>query len=57
MKLDQSDRRILRDLVKRVTELATILEIALFDTHTCENHPERFDQWTEIAHQEVNNYQ
>lgn len=26
-----------------------VLELILKDTHTCENHPERFDQWTRIA--------
>jgi len=26
-----------------------VLEMILKDTHTCENHPERFDQWTRIA--------
>ena len=25
----------------------------LKDTHTCENHPERFTRWTEIARQEI----
>jgi hypothetical protein len=25
------------------------LEIVLLDTHTCEFHSERFDQWTRIA--------
>ena len=25
------------------------LEIVLLDTHSCENHPERFDQWAAIA--------
>lgn len=30
-----------------------ILEIVLLDTHTCENHPERFDEWIRIAHQVV----
>ncbi len=31
-----------------------VLEIILKDTHTCENHPERFDQWTEVADELVN---
>ncbi|MDO9542044.1 MAG: hypothetical protein Q7J98_06945 [Kiritimatiellia bacterium] len=30
-----------------------VLEIVLLDTHTCENHPERFDEWAKIAHQVV----
>lgn len=31
-----------------------VLEMILKDTHTCENHPERFDQWTQIARSLVN---
>ncbi len=30
-----------------------VLEMILKDTHTCENHPERFDRWSEIARREV----
>ena len=26
-----------------------VIEMILKDTHTCENHPERFTQWTQIA--------
>lgn len=26
-----------------------VLEMILKDTHTCDHHPERFDQWAEIA--------
>jgi hypothetical protein len=29
------------------------LEMILKDTHTCENHPERFDIWTQIAREEI----
>ena len=29
------------------------LEIILKDTHTCENHPERFGRWTRIAREEI----
>jgi hypothetical protein len=25
----------------------------LKDTHTCENHPERFTRWVEIAREEI----
>ncbi len=28
-----------------------VFEMILKDTHTCENHPERFTQWTDIAQQ------
>jgi hypothetical protein len=30
-----------------------VLEIILKDTHTCEHHPERFDQWTQITRQAI----
>jgi hypothetical protein len=30
-----------------------VLEIVLKDTHTCNNEPARFDQWTRIAREEV----
>jgi hypothetical protein len=30
-----------------------VLEIILKDTHTCQNHPERFDQWTRICRELV----
>jgi len=30
-----------------------IVEMILKDTHTCENHPERFDRWCRIAREEV----
>lgn len=26
-----------------------VIEMILKDTHTCENHPERFTRWTSIA--------
>ena len=29
------------------------LEMILKDTHTCENHPERFDRWSRIAREEI----
>lgn len=29
------------------------LEMILKDTHTCEQHPERFDAWTRIAREEI----
>ncbi len=30
-----------------------VLEMILKDTHTCQNHPERFDEWTKIARELV----
>lgn len=32
------------------------IEMILKDTHTCEHHPERFTQWTEIARELVDQY-
>jgi len=29
------------------------VEVILKDTHTCEGHPERFDAWSRIAHEEI----
>ncbi len=31
-----------------------VVEIVLKDTHTCENHPDRFTQWVEVAESLVN---
>jgi hypothetical protein len=45
-----SDERVRTDI--RHTLDATrdcVVEMILKDTHTCENHPERFTRWTEIA--------
>ena len=33
-----------------------VIEVILKDTHTCENHPERFTQWSEIAYQLAQEY-
>lgn len=33
-----------------------VVEMALKDTHTCENHPERFTRWTAIARELVEQY-
>lgn len=30
-----------------------VLEMILKDTHTCQHHPERFDEWTRIAREEI----
>lgn len=42
---------LIRDYLARTVEIARdcVLEIILKDTHTCEGHPERFDEWTRIA--------
>ncbi len=33
-----------------------VVEMILKDTHTCENHPERFREWTRIAREVVERY-
>jgi len=43
----------LRHTVEVTRAHGCTLEIILLDTHTCENHPERFDEWTRIAHRVV----
>ncbi|TVR55660.1 MAG: hypothetical protein EA426_14700 [Spirochaetaceae bacterium] len=51
-----SEERI-RAYIRNTIELAAanscVLEMILKDTHTCENHPERFDRWANIAREEV----
>ncbi len=44
-------RGYLRDAVRAAR--GCVLEIILKDTHTCENHPERFDRWSRIARRVV----
>ncbi len=47
----------MRDYIRHAIEVAQangcVLEMILKDTHTCENHPERFTWWTEIARELV----
>jgi len=47
----------IRAYISRTIEVAQahgcVLEMILKDTHTCEHHPERFTQWTEIARELV----
>ena len=33
-----------------------VIELILKDTHTCEHHPERFTQWTDVAQALVERY-
>jgi hypothetical protein len=53
----QFDGEAIRDYIRHTIEVAQkhgcVLEMILKDTHTCEHHPERFDQWTQIAREEV----
>jgi len=40
-----------RDYIKHMLDATKgcVTEMILKDTHTCEHHPERFDEWTRIA--------
>lgn len=44
---------LIRDTIRHTLDAAgragCVLEMILKDTHTCQNHPERFDRWTQIA--------
>lgn len=42
-------RAYVRHTVQAARRHGCVLELILKDTHTCEYHPERFDQWTRIA--------
>jgi hypothetical protein len=46
-----------RDYVRHTVSVAKrqgcVLEVILKDTHTCEHHPERFDRWTQIAREVI----
>lgn len=46
-------RRYIRHTIEVCQAHGCMLEMVLKDTHTCENHPERFDQWTRIAREEI----
>jgi hypothetical protein len=51
------DQEMIRAYIRRTLEISRrygcILEMILKDTHTCEQHPERFDRWTHIAREEI----
>jgi len=46
-------REYIRHTVKAAEGNGCVLEIILKDTHTCEQQPERFDQWTRIAREVI----
>jgi len=46
-------RRDIRETVDIAREHGCALEMIIKDTHTCNNQPWRFDEWTEIAMQEA----
>ena len=51
------DEKAVREYIMRTVRTCKIhgcrLEMILKDTHTCENHPERFDHWAKIAREAV----
>jgi len=46
-------RSYIRHTIDVAAENGCVLEMILKDTHTCEHHHERFDQWSRIAREEV----
>jgi hypothetical protein len=42
-------KQYIRHTVKTAKANGCVLEMILKDTHTCDNHPERFDEWSRIA--------
>ena len=51
---DLNEQR-LRDYIRHAIGAARgcVMEMVLKDTHTCEHHPERFDRWTQIAREVI----
>lgn len=51
------DANTVREYIRHTLEVARrngcVLEMILKDTHTCEQHPERFDRWTQIAREVI----
>ena len=47
-------RNYIRHTIATGRQHGCVLEMILKDTHTCQNQPERFDRWTQIAREEVN---
>ncbi len=46
-------REYIRHTVEAAGRHGCVLEIILKDTHTCEQQPERFDEWTSIAREVI----
>lgn len=46
-------RKYVRHMLDTAKANSCVLEMVLKDTHTCDKHPERFDEWTRIAREEV----
>ncbi|HUS47899.1 MAG TPA: hypothetical protein VM098_07260 [Phycisphaerae bacterium] len=52
------DADMIRRYIRHTLEVTRgcVIEMILKDTHTCDNHPERFDEWTKIARALVEQY-
>jgi hypothetical protein len=52
------DTKFIRNYIKHTLEVTKgcVLEMILKDTHTCQFHPERFDIWTQIARELINEF-
>lgn len=52
------DPQKVREYIKHTLDVTRdcVIEMILKDTHTCENRPKRFTQWTDIAQDLVSNY-
>jgi hypothetical protein len=52
------DADMVRDYIRHTLDVSRdcVIEMILKDTHTCENHPERFNDWTRIAREWVEAY-
>ena len=52
------DTTFLRNYIKHTIEVTKgcVLEMILKDTHTCQFHPERFDIWTQIARELIDEF-
>lgn len=49
------DENYIRENLRHALEVTKglVMEIVLKDTHTCENHPERFTRWSQIARETI----
>lgn len=50
---EQKVRSYIRHTLEATRANGCVMEMILKDTHTCENQPERFDEWCRIAREEV----
>jgi hypothetical protein len=49
-------RKSLQHTLELAREHGNVLEIILKDTHTCQHHPERFDEWTRICRELIEEF-